>query len=817
MTNRGNCSAVPLRLLCILLVGFTPMSAFGQALCPPNIDFELGDFSNWECRIGVVSGANGSNQITWLGTGQAFDRHTIIPANTGNTDPYGLFPENCPNGSGYSIKLGNSQSGAQAEGVSYTYTIPANVTQFSIIYYYAIVLQDPSHPAHEQPRFMARVIDLSENAEINCVSFDFTASGSLPGFLPSPVVPSIVYKDWTPITLDLTPYAGKTIQLEFITSDCTRGGHFGYAYIDVNAACNGAIIGSTICQGETTANLQAPFGFLSYEWYSDLTFSTVLSNSQALFLDPAPAVGSIYPVIVTPYPGFGCRDTLYANITTAPKPPSVAGPDIVACRNQSVQIGGPPTVGYSYSWTPASLVSNPAASNPFATNNLFAPVEYQLKTTDLATGCFAFDTVMVTPLTVDTAMSVTGKSSYCAGEPVNTTLTVNNTLATIQWYNDNTPIPGATATSYQPTLPGLYWARLMDNTCTDSTRKIALLISPLPTADFTLTRDTQCVNTPFTINNTSVINPQEPMNFLWRFSDGSTTQDMNAIKTFTTPGAYSVELVAISLRNCRDSVTRPFRIMPNAEPDFSWDSICVNRPVTFTNLSKENGSPQVSYQWDFRNAGISSLQNPPGQVFTEGGAFDVSLRTTSLGCEDQAKTMTKTVLANAPAKGYRHPDLTVVENKTATLSARSSIGTTYQWRPQLQLNSYSVRQPVFTGINDVRYFIDITDVHTCVTTDTMQLMVLKKQGVYLPSAFTPNGDGKNDIIKPYLVKMKDLKKFVIYNRFGNIIFSTTQEGVGWNGMYQGRYLDNGVYVWVIEYTTIDGELKLEKGTITLIR
>jgi gliding motility-associated-like protein len=817
MTNRGNCSAVPMRLLCILLAGILPMSVFSQALCPPNLDFELGDFSNWECRTGVVSGANNSNQITWLGVGQSFDRHTIIPANSGGQDPYGLFPENCPNGSGYSIKLGNSQSGAQAEGVFYTYTIPANVTQFSIIYYYAIVLQDPNHPSHEQPRFMARIVDLSENRQIDCVSFDFTASGSLPGFQASPVVPSILYKDWTPITLDLTTYAGKTIQLEFITSDCTRGGHFGYAYIDVNAACNGAIIGSTICAGETTANLQAPFGFQSYEWFADVSFSQVISTGQALFLDPAPAVGTIYPVIVTPYPGFGCRDTLYANITTSPKPPSVAGPDVVACRNLSVQIGGPPTVGYSYLWTPSHLLSNPAAANPFAANNLPGPVEFRLKTTDLATGCFSFDTAFVTPIAVDTAMMVAGRSAYCVGETVNLSLAVSNALVSIQWYNENTPVPGATAPTYQPTLPGNYWAQVVENSCTDSTRRIPLFISPLPTADFTLTRDTQCVNTQFTITNLSVINPQEPMNYLWRFSDGSTSQDMNAVKTFTTPGPYSVEMVAMSTRNCRDSLTRTFRIMPNAAPDFVWDSICVNRPVNFTNLTNENGSPQVDYLWDFKNASTSSVQDPPEQVYTASGAFDVSLRVSALGCEDQAKTMTKTVLSNAPAKGYNHPNLTIVENKTATLSARSGIGNVYQWRPQLQLNNYTVRQPLFTGINDVKYFIDITDIHTCITTDTMQLMVLKKPGVYLPSAFTPNGDGKNDVIKPYLVRMKDLKKFIIYNRYGNVVFSTSQEGVGWNGMHQGRYLDNGVYVWFIEYTTIDGELKMEKGTITLIR
>ncbi|HEX2630539.1 MAG TPA: hypothetical protein VHM26_16080, partial [Chitinophagaceae bacterium] len=230
-------------------------------LCPPNLDFEAGNFSNWECRTGTVAGGAGTNVITWNATGQVDGRHTIIPASGSGNDMYGGFPESCPNGSGYSIRLGNAASGNQAEGVSYTFTIPAAATQFSIIYYYAIVIMDPNHAIYEQPRFQARVTDMSDGSEINCVSFDFTASASLPGFSQSHVNTQVIFKDWTPITLDLSGYAGKTIKLDFITSDCTRGGHFGYAYIDVNAACNGAIIGSTVCAGDDFADLKAPFGF----------------------------------------------------------------------------------------------------------------------------------------------------------------------------------------------------------------------------------------------------------------------------------------------------------------------------------------------------------------------------------------------------------------------------------------------------------------------------------------------------------------------------------------------------------------------------
>jgi gliding motility-associated-like protein len=786
-------------------------------LCPPNLDFENGDFSNWVCRTGSVSGAGGQNTITWLGTGQVFNRHTIIPASDVSVDPYGNFPVSCPNGSGYSIRLGNNQTGAQAEGVFYTYSIPPTVTTFSIIYYYAIVLFNPNHSSFEQPRFIAQIIDESTNALINCVSFDFTASGSLPGFQPSPANPMVLYRDWTPITLDLSSYAGKTIRLEFITSDCTQGGHFGYAYVDVNASCNGAIIGSTICQGDTTASLIAPFGFQSYEWYSDNSFAQFLGTSQTLALDPAPQVGAIYPVIVTPFPGFGCKDTLYAQITTAQKPVSVAGPDAIACRNQPFQLGGPPTLGYAYSWTPANLLNNPASSSPYAINNSFAPAMFIIKTMDLGTGCFSYDTTVISIAPVDTSLAFAGKTAYCIGETMNTTLSVSNSLAAVQWYQDNTIVGGATGISYQPVGTGNYWAQVSQNGCTDSTRQQSIAIHPRPQVSFYADKDTQCVNGSFQFNNTTVISPNEPMSYLWKFSDGTFSQISSAVKTFDVTGNYTIELVATSVNSCKDSIAQVVSVMPNAEPDFLWDSICIGRSAQFRNLTNENGTPLASYHWDFKNGVTNDTKDPPAFNYDNAGDYDVTLTIATLGCESEPRTIIKKVWANPVIPGIRYRDITVAERYTTYIVARDTIGKIYEWQPSMQLNNYSVKRPFFTAIDDVKYLIRITDEHTCITIDTLQMLVLKKPGIYLPSAFTPNGDGLNDVIKPYLVGMKSLKRFTIYNRNGNIIFSTTKQGEGWNGTYQGQQTGAGVFVWVVEYTGTDDKSLLQKGTITLVR
>jgi gliding motility-associated-like protein len=808
---RGNV----MRYCCTLLMAMGAVTGYTQ-LCPPNLDFEKGDFSNWQCRTGTVAAVGGTNVITWTGTFETTGRHTIIPAASSGMDPFGNFPESCPNGSGYSIRLGNNASGNQAEGISYTYTIPAATTSFSIIYYYAIVIQDPNHLVYEQPRFQAKVIDMSDNSEINCVSFDFTASASLPGFSVSTINPQVIYKDWTPITLDLSSYAGKTIRLDFTTSDCTRGGHFGYAYIDVNAACNGAIIGSTVCAGEDFANLQAPFGFQEYKWFSDNSFTTELSTSQSLLITPAPSVGSTYPVIVTPYNGFGCVDTLYATITTAPKPISDAGIDNIICRGQGQQIGTAANPIYSYSWMPVNLLNNPALSNPTATAPGLTPVEFIVKTTDLLTGCFSYDTTILTPVPVDTSLKVTGQMLYCIGEPLNTTLTASSGGG-IQWYQDNNPIPGAVNTTFQPTIAGFYWAQVTQGGCTDSTRKEQFIISQKPVPDFTIVKDTQCVNTSLNFTNLSTIAPTEPLMSWWKFGDNDFSSNPDPSKTFTSPGVYTTELVVSTINGCKDSTRKQITIMPNGIPDFNWDSICVNRPTQFLNLSNENGSVKVDYYWDFGNSLTSDIKIPPTISYDVDGLYDVTLRLTTLGCEAVPQSITKKIQANYVEPGIRYKSKTVAEGYTEWMTIRDTVGNNYVWQPELQLNNYSTPRALFMGVDDVEYTITITNDHTCVTVDTLQVYVLKKPGVYLPTAFTPNGDGLNDVVRPFLVRMKSLKRFSIFNRGGNLVFSTTRDGEGWDGTFKGQRLDSGVFVWMIEYITTDNKPAMAKGTITLVR
>ena len=115
-------------LLCALLLQLVSI-----AQCPPNIDFESGNFDGWTCYTGYTAAVNGQNEINLSISGPTSERHTMYAANSGLFDTYGYFPVNCPNGSGHSIRLGNDKGGGEAGGISYEFVIPSNRNVYSLM------------------------------------------------------------------------------------------------------------------------------------------------------------------------------------------------------------------------------------------------------------------------------------------------------------------------------------------------------------------------------------------------------------------------------------------------------------------------------------------------------------------------------------------------------------------------------------------------------------------------------------------------------------------------------------------------------------
>ncbi len=447
--------------------------------CPLNIDFETGTFDFWTCYTGTVSANGGQNTISLFPAGgPVFNQHTMYAASqSAEIDRFGGFPVNCPNGSGHSIKLGNETGGGQAEGISYEFTIPPNQNNYSLVYQYAVVFQDPNHQEFQQPRLEIEVTNVTDNETIYCSSFTFFPNGSLlPGFFVSPIqvdTTDIWCKNWSAVTINMNGKAGKTIRIFFKTADCTFTRHFGYAYIDINSECTNEFVGATYCPDDTAISLTAPYGYQSYSWY-DSSFTQLLGSQQSIRLAPPPPPGTTLAVQIVPYNGYGCLDTLYALLIDTLKVFANAGKDTLSCNGSFVPIGASSRSGFVYRWSPAAGLSNPNIANPRA--GPLITTTYALTSSSMGGGCVSTDSVVVTASVIDTSLSFIGKPEYCITSGDSAVLIVQPTNR-IQWYSGNRAINGATFTNYKAPQSGLYHALLInDKGCSINTSEKEIVI-----------------------------------------------------------------------------------------------------------------------------------------------------------------------------------------------------------------------------------------------------------------------------------------------------------------------------------------------------
>ena len=239
-----------------------------QSSCT-NSDFELGNFTGWTGQLGSCC------PIATTPSAIVSGRHTIMTGTATDPNTCNNVPVVAPGGT-YSARLGNAINGRQAEKL--TYTIPVvDASNALFIYKYAVVLQDPSHTAVDQPRFELKILNASGQViDPVCGYYLVVADDNIPGFQ---TCGGTVYKNWTTVGIDLTPYIGQQISMVFATGDCDLGGHYGYAYID--AYCTALRINTNFCVGSSSVTLSAPVGF-SYLWSTGATTPSITINNPVI-------------------------------------------------------------------------------------------------------------------------------------------------------------------------------------------------------------------------------------------------------------------------------------------------------------------------------------------------------------------------------------------------------------------------------------------------------------------------------------------------------------------------------------------------------
>jgi gliding motility-associated-like protein len=192
--------------------------------------------------------------------------------------------------------------------------------------------------------------------------------------------------------------------------------------------------------------------------------------------------------------------------------------------------------------------------------------------------------------------------------------------------------------------------------------------------------------------------------------------------------------------------------------------------------------------------------------------------TDTLGCPKPGyDTVLVTVLPKVKASAGR--DTMIVAGQPLHLNA--SGGENYEWSPPTGLNNISVANPVSmlpSSMDSIRYKVYVTDLLGCLDSATILVKIFKTNPqIFVPTGFTPNGDGLNDVLKPIAVGIQRIDYFRVYNRWGQLVFSSNINGQGWNGQISGKPQTTNTYVWMVKAVDYLGKPVFQKGTSTLIR
>jgi gliding motility-associated-like protein len=153
--------------------------------------------------------------------------------------------------------------------------------------------------------------------------------------------------------------------------------------------------------------------------------------------------------------------------------------------------------------------------------------------------------------------------------------------------------------------------------------------------------------------------------------------------------------------------------------------------------------------------------------------------------------------------------LNVIQNGSQTV-------TNYNWSPPTGLDNPNIRTPIATLDRDILYIVKGTTPANCEGTDSMLVKRYKGPEIYVPTVFTPNGDGNNDILRALAFGMTEYRYFRIFNRWGQQVFFTKDFSRGWDGRIQGKMQETGTFVWMAEAVDFRGTIIKRKGTTTLM-
>ncbi len=304
----------------------------------------------------------------------------------------------------------------------------------------------------------------------------------------------------------------------------------------------------------------------------------------------------------------------------------------------------------------------------------------------------------------------------------------------------------------------------------------------------------------------------------WDFGVPSVLSDTSAdfAPTFTYPdtGTYVVKLNVNPQTTCQDSIWRYVKVYPYYTTRYTDSGyFCPGDTIRFLDRSTSTLQAPSDWVWSFGDGTFSSQQNVT-HIYTVGGSYLVMLSSgNDRNCRD---TMVSGVVIEEflPFAGN---DTIIVKDELIHFDAHG--GLYYTWSPSVNLNDTAGNSPTgyYPDTGSFTYVVYVQSSYGCKGYDTMKVQVVSKPSFFVPSAFSPNGDGKNDFFRPVAIGYRDLNYFRVFDRWGQLVYFSRSFETGWDGTFDGRPLDVDVYFWEIGYTDRYGKQGTQKGDVTLLR
>jgi len=333
-----------------------------------------------------------------------------------------------------------------------------------------------------------------------------------------------------------------------------------------------------------------------------------------------------------------------------------------------------------------------------------------------------------------------------------------------------------------------------------------------------------CESFNYQFNNTSTAPPGyefAPDAFTWNFGDGNVLNSNAPSVThqYASAGVYTVKLILNDTGFCNspDSVVYPLRVASVLIAQFATPADgCSPYNAIFENTSIGG----QTFVWDFGD-GTTATAISPTHLYQNPGTYTVKLTASdNLTCNPTDDTSMIITVREGPVASVTYTP-TVPKENTPFVFTNTSIGaTSYKWKfgdgDTLLTTSMLPITHIYNASNTYTVQLIAFNQSGCTDTASVDVTAIVTPLVDVPNAFTPNGDGTNDIVfvQGYAIGKMTWK---IYDRWGLLVFTSSNVNTGWNGRYKGELQPQEVYAYTLTIEFTDGTKINKKGDITLLR